>query len=118
MNEFWKEARLKLFSYAVAALSALKRLRNKKTRGGRLWDFPFQGRPRVNPTVKRGIEEACATEYLVAGRRSTGTHLGNEDDTAGGNWLHTHCSHLYVPYVEMQDVLRRGPTSPTSAGRR
>ena len=22
--------------------------------GGRLWEHPFQGRPRVNPTVKRG----------------------------------------------------------------
>ena len=53
-------------------------VRQSKQEGGRLWDFPFQGRPREYPTVKRGKEEACATEYLVAGRWSTGTHLGTK----------------------------------------
>ena len=34
--------------------------------GGRLWEHPFQGRPRVNPTVKRGKEEKT---YLLRRHR-------------------------------------------------
>ena len=38
--------------------------------GGRLWEHPFQGRPRVNPTVKRGKEEK--THLLRRHRPSPG----------------------------------------------
>jgi len=52
------------------------------TRGGRLWEHAFQGRPRVNPTVKRGKhgkrrEPTCYEDTRPVAGADTGnrTHL-------------------------------------------
>ena len=54
----------------------------RETRGGRLWEHAFQGRPRVNPTVKRGKhgkrrEPTCYEDTRPVAGADTGnrTHL-------------------------------------------
>ena len=49
-----------------ACVRASSLARRYEQEGGRLWEHPFQGRPRVNPTVKRGKEEKT---YLLRRHR-------------------------------------------------
>jgi len=51
-----------------------------------LWEHPFQGRPRVNPTVKRGIEEN--TLFIRTPPADTGNRTNLYDSTAVN--VHTH----------------------------